>query len=109
MITQQTISIYKVLEVMKLCIPGTKPFSVSARYTTGKNKGKIYQKNNCFWHLSEKYRNDRGVNKKLKKSKSDSIFFQNDNIRLFDVEADRPFSMVWWTIIKFNGRRVIYE
>lgn len=86
-----------------------KHFTLSARYTNEKNKnfGKVYHKTNLVKHLSGKYR------EKKSKESAGYGFVENllsNNILLFhDCNINETISVPFWSIIKFNGKKVIHE
>ena len=83
-----------------------KEFSIKARYTGGPKIGQVYFAPKVSRHLSAKYRETRAEIKRT------GIFEENKEsgkVLLYNKIKNRPFTIPFWSIMAFNGKKVIHE
>jgi len=83
-------------------------FNLKARYTDGAAMGKIYFKSRVSKHLTGKFheRNDKDEEKSKLISKRN---YENATLLLYDHIVKRTFSIPFWALIEFNGKKIIHE
>jgi len=102
-----TISIQEVLPKMKITIQANipaNPFSIQVRYTDGPKIGQIYTKPKVVPYRKTSRKNDS--------KKRDDFSYrlqEQDMLMLFDVTKNHPFSVPYWAIMRYEGRKVIHE
>lgn len=104
------ISIHDVVNQMKSSVENDElSFEIKGRYTSGEKKGQIYVKAKARWYQSQRYRNKKQEPKTPQVGRVVAPAFKSDSLKLFDCIEQRPFNATRWSIISFQGKKVIHE